>query len=271
MNRSPVLVITLATVIAAAIRSRASAADDGTEPIAQLTLADLAAYRAALSGKATADAAESTDLPVSVGFKDLWEHSERFRGRRVVVEGRVTRIFRQGPIGQFPALAELWISSPAGEPFCLVVPQSIETSRSETKSTAGKPRDAGGVIPEIGANVRSLGTFLKMVRDAAADVARLAPLVVCDQPPVPVRAPVRSVGKQSSPGDSNLAGDGAPSTFGLARLWLIGVVLAAGVGGILAYWRLQIRPRAARRSCQKGQMVDWLSADPPLEFNEPSL
>jgi hypothetical protein len=271
MNTSPVLIITLASVLVAANRSRAAAGDDDTETIARLTLADLAAYRAALSGKATADAAESTDLPVSVGFKDLWEHSERFRGRRVVVEGRVSRIFRQGPIGQFPALAELWISSPAGEPFCLVVPQSIETSPSETESTGGKPRDAGGVNPEIGANVRFTGTFLKMVRYAAADVARLAPLVVCGQPPVLLRAPVRTVGKRSSPRDSNPAGDGAHSTFGLTLLWLIAVVLAAGVGGVLVYRQLQIRPGAARRHRQKRRMVDSLPADPPLEFNEPSL
>ena len=83
-----------------------------------------------------------------MSFKDLWNRPDAFRGRRVTVEGRVQRIFRQGPVGSFPALAEIWIASPAGDPFCLVVPQA-----------------AG--VPKLGQTVRFTGTFLKMVRYAA--------------------------------------------------------------------------------------------------------
>ena len=95
---------------------------DDTEPTHQLSLADLAKYRAALAGKATADDAKSSDTPARVSFKDLWNRPDALRGRRVILEGRVQRIFRQGPVGSFPALAEIWIASPAGDPFCLVVP-----------------------------------------------------------------------------------------------------------------------------------------------------
>ena len=60
----------------------------------------------------------------AVKFRDLWNRPDVFRGRRVTVEGRVVRIFRQGPVGSFPPLAEVWITSPAGDPFCVVFPQT---------------------------------------------------------------------------------------------------------------------------------------------------
>ena len=68
----------------------------------QLSLADLVGYCAALSGKATADDARPSDPPARVGFRDLWERPDAYRGRRVTVRGRVARIFRQGPVGSFP-------------------------------------------------------------------------------------------------------------------------------------------------------------------------
>ncbi len=269
MNQCPILMITLATVLVAANRSWASAGDDDTGTIAQLTLADLAAYRVALSGKATADAAKSTDLPVSVGFKDLWEQSERFRGRRVVVEGRVCRIFRQGPIGQFPALAELWISSPAGEPFCLVVPQSIGTSASEAASSGGKRREADGTIPEMGASIRFTGTFLKMVRYAAGDVARLAPLLVGNQLYVLAGEPGQLAGRQSVRRNQPSAlGPIGPLLYW--RAFVTAAIPGAVLGGMLAWW--QLRPRAPTARYRKGTSTAVSSPfDPPLEFDEPSV
>ena len=96
---------------------------DDDETAHQLSLADLAGYRSALSGKPTSDQARATDLPAEVKFNDLWNHPEVFQGRRVVVQGRVVRTFRQGPVGSFPPLAEVWITSAAGDPFCVVFPQ----------------------------------------------------------------------------------------------------------------------------------------------------
>ena len=52
-----------------------------------------------------------------------------FEGRRITIQGRVSRIFRQGPVGSFPPLAEVWITSPAGDPFCVVCPQPGSTDR----------------------------------------------------------------------------------------------------------------------------------------------
>ena len=127
---------------------------------ASLTLADLAAYRAALSPKATA-------APDRVGFRDLWGDPETYRGRVVRVEGRLVRRFRQDAFGTFPPLAEAWAVSPSGDPFCLVFPDS-----------------ASRASPALGSPVRFVGTFLKQVRYRAGDGPRLAPLIVGGGPPV---------------------------------------------------------------------------------------
>ncbi|MBX6316286.1 MAG: hypothetical protein IRY99_25740, partial [Isosphaeraceae bacterium] len=86
-------------------------ADDG-EP---LSLADLPAYRQAL---------EATPLgaAVPVTFRDLWDDPAAYRGRRVRVEGRVARRFRQGAVGQLPALSELWIATNDKNLICSVFP-----------------------------------------------------------------------------------------------------------------------------------------------------
>ena len=159
--------------------SIASFADDSESPH-QLTLADLAAYRAALSGKATGENAKSSDPPVRVVFRDLWNHTDEFRGRRVTIQGRVERIFRQGPIGSFPALAEVWIVSPAGDPFCLVVPNESDNGILSVIDQGLEDRATSKETPALGQTVRFTGTFLKMVRYAGGDGARLAPLVVGD-------------------------------------------------------------------------------------------
>ena len=103
--------------------------DDGPQTLNQLSLADLAGYRASLSGKPTADRARASDPPLEAKFKDLWNRPDVFRGRRITIEGRVARIFRQGALGTFPALAEVWITSPAGDPFCMVFPATTVDRR----------------------------------------------------------------------------------------------------------------------------------------------
>jgi hypothetical protein len=206
----------------------------------RLGLGDLAGYRAALSGKATADDARAGDPPAPVHFRDLWNRPDVFRGRRVIVEGRVLRIFRQEPVGSFPALAEVWISSTSGDPFCLVSPQA-------------------GPIPEPGQNVRFAGTFLKMVRYAASDAARLAPLVVGDRAPSsqPAGAVVRALG-----GHDTLAGFHGWSWS--RATWALGLSMAALAGGLLAWWHLNSPSLKPRR-----RTITPPVADLPLEFIEP--
>ncbi len=125
-----------------------------------LTVADLAAYRSALELKTPVGPAPRAS------FRDLWDRPDDFRGRRVAVSGRVVSVFHQGAFGQFPPLAEVWVFTPASDPFCLVFPESKE------KAT-----------PKPGAVVGFTGTFLRKVRYHGGDVDRLAPLVVGPEPP----------------------------------------------------------------------------------------
>ena len=118
--RFPAAVVS-SVILAPGLCGWSAAADSETK--GRLTLTDLAGYRAALLGKPTADHSWAGRAPIRVTFKDLWNRNESLRGRRVTVQGRVSRIFRQGPVGSFPPLAEVWIASPAGDPFCAVFPQ----------------------------------------------------------------------------------------------------------------------------------------------------
>jgi len=210
----------------------------------RLGLADLAGYRAALSGKATADDARAADPPAQVHFRDLWNRPDAFRGRHVIVEGRVLRIFRQEPVGSFPALAEVWITATSGDPFCLVSPQAGPTATP---------------IPEPGRDVRFTGTFLKMVRYAASDGARLAPLVVGDRPPTsqPADAVLRAIGGPV-PDASLDRWSWSPAT------WALGLSTAALAAVLLAWWHLNTPSPKPRRGT-----ITPIAADPPLEFIEP--
>ncbi|MEA2630651.1 MAG: hypothetical protein QOE66_870 [Chloroflexota bacterium] len=173
-----------------------------------LTVADLAAYRAALSGRGATDRP-----PVPVGFRELWDHPATYRGRRVQVEGRVFRRFRQGAFGTFPPLEEAWSFSPAGDPFCLVFP--------ETPTDAKAPGQAG--------QVRFVGTFLKLVEYQGSDGPRLAPLIVGPAAPVAV-----SVASDRESRTAQVPG------FGLSRLdWAIGLAAGVLVASVLVHQHLR--------------------------------
>ena len=126
---------------------------------APLALADLEAYQEALVHR-------STGQVPSVGFRDLWDRPGDYVGREVRVAGRVARVFRQPPIGAFPALVEAWVVAPSGDPFCLVFPAT-----------------AGGDKTRIGETVAFAGTYLKRLRYHGGDVDRLAPLLVGPKAP----------------------------------------------------------------------------------------
>jgi hypothetical protein len=254
---------------AVAPRCRASSFDDNPETSHQLSLADLAGYRAALSGKPTADSARASDPPVETKFKDLWNRPDDFRGRRVSIQGHVARIFRQAPVGSFPALAEVWITSPVGDPFCVVFPQPGPTGfddHLERQSDGGR----GIAVPELGQMVRFTGTFLKMVRYAGGDGPRLAPLIVGGQQPMPV---VLKPGVGHSAEEIGSLGNGS-DRHGSDRhsgaalrpaYWALGLAMLAVGAVILARWHLRkpVHPAAGRKQSVRS------IPDPPLEFIEP--
>ena len=189
----------------------------------KLALTDLAAYRAALGGRPGGPAEPVT-------FRQLWDHPDRFQGRRVRVVGKVARRFRQGAFGTFPPLVETWAVSPTGDPFCLVAPAGTSP----------------GDDPSPGASVRFEGVFLRQVRYPGGDADRLAPLVVGDRPPL-VTAPA-----PAAPGDFLGGGANGRRWFD----WALGLGAAVLVALVLARRHFE---RPVRRSRPTGR-------EPPPEF-----
>jgi hypothetical protein len=148
------------------------AAEDGP-----LGLADLAAYRSAIE-----PARPGVPEPRPASFRDLWSRPDDFRNGRVAVAGRVERVFHQGAVGEFPALAEVWIVDGATDPICLVSPEAPD-----------KP------APKPGDSIRFEGTFLRRIRYRGGDVERLAPLVVGPGPARIERAAPAEPAASSSP------------------------------------------------------------------------
>jgi hypothetical protein len=230
---SPVLLAVSFLLSPALDRARA---DDSESP-GQLSLADLAAYRLALAGKATADNARA--------------------------DGRVERIFRQGPVGNFPALAEIWITSPAGDPFCLISPPASTAATLAAHEHAATTDRFSTQSTQTGQEVRFTGTFLKMVRYAAADGGRLAPLVVGSQPPVAAQKTAQAKSPGRPQGDRFFKWVGSPAA------WLLCFTLAFITAGGLAWWHLHLPPAGPSRRKRGRPTTTSREAEPPLKFIEP--
>jgi len=237
--------------------SRAQSGSDDLET--RLGLADLAAYRAALSGKTTADDAHAAEPVPPVTFHDLWDHPENWRGRRVQVRGTVARIFRQDAVGGFPPLAEAWLSTPQGDLFCTVFP------------TAG--------VPDVGQKVTFTGRFLKTIRYVGSDQPRLAPWIVGDRPPssaalapranepAAAAAAFRAIGASPEPEPEWERQMGRRFESWLPGAWMLGIALGLAGAGVLA-WQHFRRPLAARPRGTRQKNQSSAAADPPLVFLE---
>ena len=130
-----------------------------------LALSDLTAYRESLDGSPAGPA-------IAVTFRRLWDFSNDFERKRVRIEGRVARRFRQGAFGTFPPLVESWVVTPAGDPFCLVYPVPAADEKKIV------------IDPGPGARVRFEGVYLKRLKYQASDTERLGLLIVGNQPPI---------------------------------------------------------------------------------------
>ena len=167
-----------------------------------VSLADLAGYRAALAAR------PDPAVTSAVTFRDLWDHPEIHRGHPVRVEGRLARLFRQPAVGQFPPLAEAWITSPGGEPTCLVFP------------TGPGPAAPG---PGPGDQVRFVGTFLRQITYPGGDAKRVAPLIVGGTSPAVVAAGSRAGTTPFGPifGGDHLGDWGIGLAASLGVLWVL--------------------------------------------------
>lgn len=187
--------------------SRASAQDD-----APLTIADLDSYRSALRPPEP-----GAPDPEPVGFGDLWGRADDFLGRRVAVEGRAARRFRQPGVGEYPPLVELWLADRLGNPFCVVYPDP-----------------EGGDPTPLGGTVRFSGTYQKRLEYQASDEPRLAPLIVGPGPPEVLNAPAKGPWRPVGP------------FRGVD--WLVGAIVAAAVlSAILRQVLSRPGPRRTRR------------------------
>ena len=271
MKRAGLILSIAAIWMIPAPRCRALSFDDDPQASHRLALEDLAGYRAALSGKPTADQARTSDPPVEAKFKDLWDRPSVFQGRRVTIQGRVMRVFRQGPVGSFPALAEIWITSPSGDPFCVVCPHPYSTEQPQSVSdiTTGAARTNNcawpkrAQVPDLGRNVRFTGTFLKMVRYAGGDGARLAPLIVGDRPPVSPQSKTAPEIPSGDPGDFSLASEGKGILGPAMRpaFWALALAVLAAGAAIVARWHMRAPVRPGTGSSSASAVPE-----PPLEF-----
>jgi hypothetical protein len=231
----------------------ASADDSGTKY--KLNLADLPGYQTALDGKPTAGNSDAGDAPISVRFRDLWDHPNTFLGRRVIVKGRVERIFRQGAVGSFPPLAEIWIISPSSDPFCVVFAQDDHTAL------------------EVGRPVRFTGTFLKMVSYTASVGKRLAPLIVGKRPPPdePESAPGdRSTSSHENSGEV-LQAIGGHTVKSDQERWprlgtnmVLALTMAVVAAGIITWQHMRTPPPRRHLARKRHDLPE--REDPPLEF-----
>ncbi len=282
IGRQLQIALVAGAVFTAALAALAHCRADEHDTNNQLTLADLAAYQAALSGKPTAEGARTADPPRRVRFRDIWDQPESFRGRRVIVQGRVERIFRQAAVGSFPPLAEVWITSPAGDPFCAVFPpkepntgddQQHGTMRRDRTSSSLNRRDAAPLAPGVGRTVRFTGTFLKMVSYTASDGKRLAPLIVGDRPPFsksdrPEGDDATRLGENAADVFRSIGGSNSRVTHDRwpwsPASWAMALTLAVLATGIITWQHLRA-PVQRRRSVQQSRFLPG-DDEPPLEF-----
>lgn len=252
----------------------------------RLGLADLAAYRAALAGRATGDRARSSDPPVRVGFRELWKAPDDYRGRRVTVRGRVERTFRQGAVGSFPPLVEAWVFTASGDPLCVVYARSGADEGAVEAGREKGPAPGQGRHPlplgdrAAGQSVEFTGTFLKMVRYAAGDGDRLAPLIVGDRSPslvtaieggsVEARAAeaagqgevLRAIGGKVAGAGQN----GGRSGWSRSS-WILGLTMAAvAVAAIAAQHFRGARMGHRANARDRGRERRHEGPDPPLQF-----
>jgi hypothetical protein len=252
--------ITLLALILIPSIASAQVGEDFDHLETRIGLADLTAYRSALRGNATADDFRASDSPRPVSFPELWACAKEWQGRRVLITGKVARIFRQGSVGGFPPLVEAWLSTPAGDLLCIVFPEG-ESQEKKSSLTLGK-------------QITFTGTFLRSIRYLAADQARLAPLIVGDRQP---DRPAASADKELAT-DRYLRGIGGIQSLDHEReqefeswswgSWWIGLPLGLVAMGVLAWQHLRGPPVQAKRFAGQSVGLNSTLANPVLEFIE---
>ena len=121
--------------------------------------------------------------------------------------------------------------------------------------------------PKPGRRVTFTGTFLKTIRYPAADLARLAPLIVGDRPPTMTREP-RSAGNLPRPaGQLARATPDRRSEVWTPAAWVLSLALGLAAAAVLAWQHVRGAPPSRRkRLLTRGQRQASAAPLPPLEF-----
>ncbi len=241
----------------------------------QLSLADLVGYRAALSGKATADDARPSDPPARVGFRDLWERPDAYRGRRVTVRGRVAADLPSGAGGQLPPAApgldlldgrrSVLPGLPNRRPASIRRPECSDEDDAGRMPVARGDDTRPGPHGPIHRHVLEDGPLRGGGRGSSGPVDRGRP---------PAGTGTRRGGWQSRPRrpvSSPRQRWRASRRRGSRSLGLVagklgmGLTLAIIAAGILARQHLREAPLRSR-SAMRDRLRDPTAADPPLQF-----
>jgi hypothetical protein len=99
-----------------------------------------------------------------ISFRELWDADPDTLTQPIELQGLVIRRFRREPVGQFPALDELWIRTD-DDGLILVT----------TKADRSEPQAAEQDITKPGSPVQIHAYFLRKVQYEAADTQRIAP------------------------------------------------------------------------------------------------
>lgn len=99
-----------------------------------------------------------------ISFRELWDAAPDTLTQPLELQGLIIRRFRREPVGQFPALDELWIRTD-DDGLILV------TTKADRSETAVDQED----ITKPGSPVQINAYFLRKVQYEAADTQRIAP------------------------------------------------------------------------------------------------
>ena len=139
----------------------------GLKDKAPITFRDMSAYAALLKRAREAKPADLAGLARrDVGFGDLWDHPDDYRGALIELRGVCRRTYSsESKLGAGGRLHEVWITVPESDPnpFACIAETLPE----------GFPIDAAGSEPVV-----FRGYFLKLVAYDATAVRRGAPLLI---------------------------------------------------------------------------------------------
>jgi hypothetical protein len=131
-----------------------------------------------------------------VSFRELWAADPKLADEPVVVSGVVFRRFRREPVGQFPALEELWIRTDDDG-------LAVVTNKARDKAAEGHDPTQPG-LP-----VRILAVFLRKIRYEAEDEPRIAPWLVAK----------RVLGDSAGDSDGASPGESSDATQWFVLIW----------------------------------------------------